>query len=250
MAKKSAEFRVDYSPADEERFGIRTARAEGITESSLAEVLDFCRDNQIELLIARCLTSEIRAAQALEEVGGRLTDTLIHYVRNMLKIPIPPLPPGISIRPVARGEEKLVGKIAGDAFSDYGGHYQADQRLAHVATTDIYSSWAINSCLHRDWTHDVLIAEYRGDPAGFMTVRLNNPAEGEGPLAGTATSAGKRSLILRALSIGAMNWFRSRGASRAVASLLITNRVMQKIMSRLDFEPNQSYYTFHKWFDR
>ncbi len=248
MSHKPAVFRVGYSPADEKRFGIRTARAEGVTEDTVAGVIEFCRNNRVELLIARCHTSEIRTAQALEEAGCRLADTLIHYVRNMIRIPLPPLPPGISIRPVEKGEEKLVGEIAADAFGDYGGHYQADARLAHVPAAEIYSSWAVNSCLNRDRLHDVLIAEYRGEPAGIITVRLNNPSEGEGPLAGVATSAGKRSLILRALSIGAMRWFRSRGATRCVASLLITNRVMQKIMSRLDFEPEQSYYTFHKWF--
>ncbi len=248
MATDQNEFRIDYSPEDEKRFGARTARAVGIRENDVARALDFCRENRIELLIARCSTAEIGAARALERAGGRLADTLIYYSRNMIRIPIPPLPEGISIRPVAEGEDTIVAKIAADAFRGYGGHYQADERLAHVPSAEIYSSWAVNACRNRDRIHDVLIAEYRGDPAGFSTVRLNNPAEGEGPLAGVATSAGKRSLILRALAIGAMNWFRSRGASRAVASVLITNRVMQKIMSRLDFEPDQSYYTFHKWF--
>ena len=248
MMNKKEEARVYYSPEEEKQFGVRTARATNVTAESIREAFDFCRDKKIELLIARCNTMDIQAAQGLEKEGCLLSDTLIHYVRNMIKTPIPPIPDKISIRPVREGEEKIVQEIAADAFRDYGGHYQADRRLSHVNSSEIYSSWALNSCLNRDHTHDVLIAEYRGEIVGFITVRLNSPREGEGPLAGVITSMGKRSLVLSALSIGAMNWFRSRGASRCVASLLLTNRVMQKIMSRIGFEPGESYYTFHKWF--
>lgn len=248
MNTENENFRIYLSSQDRDTFGVRTARATGITERDLPVVLDFCRENKIDLLFARCRTADIRAAQALEKEGCLLADTLIHYVRNMIKTPIPPLPEKVSIRPIRNGEEKIVKKIAADAFREYGGHYQADERLAHIHSSKIYSSWAVNSCLNRDHTHDVLISEYRGSIVGFITVRLNSPREGEGPLAGVITSAGKRSLILSALSIGAMNWFRSRGASRCIASLLITNRVMQKIMSRLGFEPGESYYTFHRWF--
>jgi len=248
MTINKDESRVYYSPEDEKQFGVRTARATDVTEKYLPEVLNFCRENKIELLIARCNTADIRSAQALEREGCLLADTLILYVRNIIKTPIPPLPDKILIRPVQDGEENIVEEIAADSFRGYGGHYQADERLSHVDPSEIYSSWALNSCLNRDLTHDVLIAEYRGTIVGFMTVRLNSTREGEGPLAGVVTSAGKRSLVLSALSIGAMNWFRERGVSRCVASLLITNLVMQKIMSRLGFEPGESKYTFHKWF--
>ena len=247
MTKKD-EPQVCYSPEDEKQFGVRTARATNVTEESIREALDFCRDKKIELLIARCNTMDIQAAQGLEKEGCLLADTLIDYVRNLVRTTIPPPPDKISTRLIREGEEKIVEEIAADAFRGYGGHYQADNRLAHVKPSEIYSSWALSSCLNRDHTHDVLVSEYNGSIVGFMTVRLNSPREGEGPLAGVVTSARNRSLILRALSIGAMNWFRSLGASRCVASLLLTNRVMQRIMSRLDFEPGESYYTFHKWF--
>ncbi len=248
MEMNRDQSRIYYSPKDEERFGARTARAVDVTEKSVPGIFKFCRENRIELLIARCRASEIRAAQALEREGCFLADTLVRYVRNLVKIPIPELSGRFAVRPAAEEEDAAVGRIAADAFNGYGGHYQADERLAHVPAAEIYASWAVNSCRHRDHIHDVLVAELRGKVVGFITVRLNSPAEGEGHLAGAASAAGKRSLVMRDLSIGSMNWFRSRGATRCIASLLITNRVMQKIMSRLDFEPGEFYYTFHRWF--
>lgn len=245
---KNENFQISLSPQDKDKFGVRTARATEVSERDWPAILDFCRKNSIDFLIARCRTTNIRAAQVLEKEGCLLVDTLIHYVRNMIKIPIPPVPSQFPVRPIRVGEEKIVEKIAADAFRDYGGHYQSDERLPHIHSSKIYSSWALNSCFSRDHIHDVLICEYHGDIVGFITVRLNNPREGEGPLAGVITSTAKRSLILSSLSIGAMHWFRSKGASRCIASLLITNLVMQKIMSRLNFEPGESYYTFHKWF--
>lgn len=239
--------RVEYSPEDEKRFGVRTARAVEVTEDSLPEILEFCRENRIELLIARCEVSEIRAAQALEREGCFLTDTLVRYVRNLVKHPVPELPGGITVRPINRDEEETVGQIAADAFRDYGGHYRADGRLARVPASEIYASWAVNSCRKRDRSREVLVAEYRGEVAGFTSVQLTGSAESDCPLGGVAPSAGRRSMIMRALSIGSMNWARSRGASRQFVSMLITNRVMQKILIRLDFEPEDAHYTFHGW---
>ena len=34
-----------------------------------------------------------------------------------------------------------------------------------------------------------------------------------------------------------------------VLSTQVTNLAVQKVWSRLGFEPSRSYYTFHLWFD-
>ena len=54
--------------------------------------------------------------------------------------------------------------------------------------------------------------------------------------------------IYRSLMIGAMLWFRTRGTARMVVSTQVTNAAVQKVWTRLGFEPWKSNYTFHKWF--
>lgn len=248
MNNNKSEFKIYLSPADKNRFGVKTARAVEVTERDIPAIFDFCRQNQIEFLIARSQCHEIKAAQALEKEGGVLVDSLILFWRNLLLNPIPATSGNYIIREIRDGEADTVKAVAWEAFQDYGGHYQSDERLDIAASGDIYSSWAYNEALNRDRDHTVIVAEKKDTIIGFTLVRMNTPAEGEGTLEGVLPTEVKRSLVQRDMAIGAKNWARSRGANRFIASVMLTNTVMQKIILRLGYEPFRSYYTFHKWF--
>jgi hypothetical protein len=67
MKTRNEIFRIFLSPQDSKKFGVRTARAEEISESDLPAIRDFCRKNKIDFLIARSRSNSIRAIQALEK---------------------------------------------------------------------------------------------------------------------------------------------------------------------------------------
>ncbi len=244
---KQSKFRIYLSPRDREKFKVISARAEEITPDDLEEIFTFCRKEKVKFLIARCRTDRLRAAQALEEAGAVLADTLVIYLRNLVRTPIPEVSGRYVIREMREGEEGAVRKIAEDAFRDYGGHYQADTRLA-AESGEIYSSWAYRAARKRDRDHAVIVAEKDGLIIGFTLIRMNNPSEGEGTLEGVSPRIAKRSLVQRDMAIGAKNWAKKNGAVRFLASVALTNTVMQKIIIRLGYEPYRSYYTFHLWF--
>ena len=83
---------------------------------------------------------------------------------------------------------------------------------------------------------------------GFATLRLNNSDEGEGVLFGVAPKAQGRG-IYRSFMVKGMEWCMKKNATHMVVSTQITNTAVQKVWSRVGFEPNNAYYTFHKWFD-
>jgi GNAT superfamily N-acetyltransferase len=83
---------------------------------------------------------------------------------------------------------------------------------------------------------------------GFATLRLNNPEEGEGVLFGVGPLAQGQG-IYRSFMIHGMEWCLQQGMTRMVVSTQITNIAVQKVWTRLGFEPSHAYYTFHKWFD-
>jgi GNAT superfamily N-acetyltransferase len=96
--------------------------------------------------------------------------------------------------------------------------------------------------------NDVLLA-LRGDElVGFVTLRLNNPQEGQVPLYGVAPAVQGQG-IGRVLISSAMRWLRERGAARIMISTQMTNLPSQKVWLRLGFEPCEVQLTFHKWFD-
>ncbi len=239
---------VRLSLIDERRFGIRTARANRLAFADLPEILTFCRKNSVSLLIARCLSTDLKAAQAMEAQGFFLTDTLVYYKRDIQRRPIPSDDRKVLVRPFRPGEEDRVRNIAVRAFQGYFGHYHADPKLESEKCDAAYTSWAVRSCLSVDAQHEVLVAEWKNSLAGFATVQLNTAEEGEGVLFGIAPWAQGVGLY-RSMMIEGMLWCLSKGATSMVVSTQITNIAVQKVWVRLGFELNYALYTFHKWFD-
>jgi GNAT superfamily N-acetyltransferase len=237
---------IALSPIDQERFGIVTARDALVTGESIDSALEFCRDRRVEMLIARCSTDELSVAQRLEEAGARLMDTLVYYTRVLVKGDLPENTCKVPIRPVVAEDAEAVRRVATASFQGYYGHYHADPRLDRRRCDEAYESWAYRSCTSRDVAQEVLVAD-DGEIAGFATLRLNDPAEGEGVLFAVAPRA-QGAGIYRAFMTEGMRWCRSQGAKRMVVSTQINNLAVQKVWSRLGFEPARSYYTFHLWF--
>lgn len=240
---------VSLSVVDERRFGIRTARAMLKDIDNFKEALKFCYDGKVSLLISRCPVSRLDIVQVMENTGFLLMDTLVYYARSLTKTPIPANTSDIVIRGIRSGDEMLVKAVAEKSFKGYFGHYHADSRLNRALCDEAYTSWAVNSCVSRDVADEVLIAtDDREDILGFATLRLNGDTEGEGVLFGVAPEAQGRG-IYRLLMTAAMQWFFEKGCERMLVSTQITNIAVQKVWSRLGFEPCHAYYTFHKWFD-
>lgn len=237
---------VALSEIDSERFGVRVARAH-VTLDNLPRVSSFCAAEQIDLLIARCATSDLVAAQSLESQGFLLMDTLVYYRFDLTKRAIPEDTGEFQVRPLQPGDEDEVRRVASAAFKGYVGHYHADPRLDRGKCDEVYSSWAIRSCTTGEAADAVFVADRGGRVAGFATLRLNSAQEIEGMLFAVAPeSQGKG--ICRSFMIRSLQWCQAQGAERMVISTQVTNVSMQKVWCRTGFEPSHSYYTFHKWF--
>jgi len=237
---------IAFSEIDSERFGVRIARAHVVSDN-LSRALDFCAVEQIDLLIARCATSDLVAAQSMETKGFLLMDTLVYYSFDLTKKMIPVDTGEFLVRRLLPGDEAEIPKVASAAFKGYMGHYHADRRLDSGQCDEAYRSWAERSCTTGKASDEVLVAEIGGKVAGFATLRLNSPEEVEGLLFAVAPgSQGKG--ICRLFMIRSLQWCRAQGAKRMVISTQVTNVSMQKVWCRTGFEPSHSFYTFHKWF--
>jgi GNAT superfamily N-acetyltransferase len=239
---------VHLSPLDEDRFGVRTAKASSVTLSQLPAIIDFCQSNQVKFLIARCAAYELRTAQEMEKEGFSLMDTLVYFSRRLANANIPPVSDTLTIRPVHQDEARQVSALTAKVFRGYNGHYHADQRLDLEKCDAVYESWAYRSCVSREVAHEVLVAEREGAIVGFVTLRKHSAEAGEVPLYGVDPSIQGHG-IGRGLIIGALRWCESQGIAKMFISTQITNLSSQKVWVRLGFEPTQAHYTFHKWFD-
>lgn len=239
---------VQLSLIDEERFGVRIARADDMSHATLREVLAFCHQQQARMLIARCPTKDVRTVQTMERAGFLLMDTLVYYARDLKRLPTTTSTPTTTVRLARPDDAAEVERIAGDAFRGYFGHYHADERLDPAKCDEGYRSWAVRSVNTPGVADAVLVAEGSGTLLGFATLRMNKPEEGEGVLFGVAPEAQGRG-IYRLFMESALAWCAQHGASVMVVSTQVTNLAVQKVWVRVGFEPHRSYYTFHKWFD-
>ncbi len=238
---------VTLSDLDRERFGLVTAKAVGVTSASVAALREFCASHAVELCIARCRTSELGAAGALEQSGFRLMDTLNWWARELSHPALPPAPEHVQVRVTTADDASAVRRIAEEAFAAYGGHYHADPRLDRKACDEVYASWAHRSCTVPGVADAVLVAELDARLVGFATVTLDGGCA-EGVLDAVDPAARRRG-VYRALSIARLQWSLERGARRVRVSTQITNLASQAGMAGLGFLIAGSEYTFHWWRD-
>ncbi len=236
------------SPLDSARFGVRVARAEQVQGEDIPKILDFCARQGVQLLIARCETRDLPAAQALERQGFFLTDTLVYFRRSLAAPPLPDLHP-LDIRPATAADAPAVGEIARQAFRGYDSHYHADPRLDRAACDALYVDWAERSCRERSVADAVLLAEISATPIGFLTLKQISPSEADGRLYAVLPTFQGRG-IGQALLIAALHWCKEQALQSMVISTQITNLPSQISWARVGFVPDRSYYTFHKWFEQ
>jgi len=238
---------VAISEIDFKRFGIRTARAYHVDESNYNEVLSFCKEQRITLLIARCLSTELKTAQQMEKDGFILMDTLMYYVRSLIE-PIP-MDEGIAtVRKYSFKDTEKIKAVATQAFRGYRGHYHADERLPKHLCDETYADWAYQSCINPAFADSIIVAEHEGEIKGFLTLKIRPPLLGEGILFGVSPETQGLG-IGRSLMIFALRWFQEQGLNQMLISTQIVNLASQKIWTRLGFEISHAYYTFHRWFD-
>ena len=239
---------ASLSALDEARFGVRTARALSLTADLLPQVMDFCRVEHVRFLIARCSTLNLPAAQAMENLGFRLMDTLVYFRRDLLVQPLPDRRE-IPTHPVVPTDIEHVRQVAREAFRGYDSHYHADPRLDRAACDDLYVDWAVRSCSQKDLADEVLIADPGKKIHGFLALKILGTNDADGRLFAVIPEAQDRG-IGQALLVDGLYWCREQGMQGMVISTQITNLASQVSWVRVGFTPDQSFYTFHKWFNK
>ena len=239
---------IALSPLDTSRFGVCTARADALTAEGLAGALDFCRSQNVDLLIGRCRVDDAATVHRLEAAGFLLMDTLVYYRRNLASSPA--TDPGDGrIRLLREGEAEQVEAIARECFRDYGGHYHADPRLDRRACTEVYASWARTSCQQHGASRFVLVADDGRGLVAFSTFSLSPVDEGE-LLLGAVSPRARGSGLYRLLTLSGMYRLQSSGANRFVTSTYLGNWGAQASWAAAGLSPHAAYHTFHRWFDK
>lgn len=238
---------IRLSQIDTDRFGVITARADGLDVDQLVSVIDFCNSHKVQLLISRCRVEDVATIHALGAAGFLLMDTLVYYKRDLARSPVSGQPGGL-IELMKPGDEDRVEAIARECFRDYSGHYHADLRLDRDACTETYASWA-RACCEKAYGGFVLVAGEAGKRVGFSSFRQGPGKVGELVL-GAVLPAARGAGLYRKLTLEGMVRLQSSGAEKFITSTHLGNWSAQASWTATGLHPYNAYHTFHRWFDR
>jgi GNAT superfamily N-acetyltransferase len=234
---------ASYSALDSQRFGIRVFRARVEEASAAADLMQFVRSADLDLLIVRCPVQAMAAAQALERAGCFLTDTLVYY-RGATRNFEPPPANSTGVRLGQATDRTSVEVVARASFSGFFGHYHADPRLDPDAATEGYVEWACSALA--DPASVVLISETDGRVSGFLTAKKLDGKTWEILLNGVAPEFQRRGIytaLFREIGCRA----RAQGASEVLVSTQLANLAPQKVWTRAGLALDHALYTFHWW---
>jgi GNAT superfamily N-acetyltransferase len=232
-----------YSALDSKRFGIRVFRGRVDSVAAVAELMQFSRSADLDLLIVRCPVEAVATAQALERAGGVLTDTLVYY-RGPTSRFAPSPGPASGVRLCQEADRAALEAIARASFTGFFGHYHADPRLDQAAATEGYVQWASSALA--DALSVVLVSETEGRLSGFLTAKKLDAKTWEILLNGVAPEFQRRGIyaaLFREIGCRA----RAQGASEVLVSTQLSNLAPQKVWTRAGLELDHALYTFHWW---
>jgi GNAT superfamily N-acetyltransferase len=232
-----------YSALDSKRFGIRVFRGRVDSVAAVAELMQFSRSADLDLLIVRCPVEAVATAQALERAGGVLTDTLVYY-RGPTSRFAPSPGPASGVRLCQEADRAALEAIARASFTGFFGHYHADPRLDQAAATEGYVQWASSALA--DALSVVLVSETEGRLSGFLTAKKLDAKTWEILLNGVAPEFQRRGIyaaLFREIGCRA----RAQGASEVLVSTQLANLAPQKVWTRAGLELDHALYTFHWW---
>lgn len=235
------------SKIDQQRFGVITAKAFLENGDNVLELIEKSQVDLVEFLIVRVPTNQLGVVQLLEQEGFFLADTLVYYLKKRIEHYPDVLPEGYLMRLATPEDADSVERLALETFHGYQGHYHADPKLKKEDCDLVYSSWAANSCREKNVADAVILVEKNQELAAFATIKVNGQHEIEGVLFGVSPNHRNKNLYLSLMNLS-QNWGAHNNFRQMIVSTQITNTVVQKYWCRLGFEPNKSYYTFHKWF--
>lgn len=241
---------VALSEIDEERFGIRIAKAPEVTEDTFPAIIEFCYENRVDMLIARCLSSERSSVQIMGQNGFLLMDTTLYSKLDLSAFSASQArkdPAEFVVRSVRAGEEDAVRRLATECFIKYKGHYHSDPKLDPAKCKEIYPDWAYRACISPEVADEVIVGDMGNELLGFVTLRLADPGECHVDLVGIVPGRRGRGRYRPFLNYS-MEWARSKEAKHLVAAVSIGNVLTQNMIVHYGYRLSYSDYVFHKWF--
>ena len=229
---------------DTEHFEKKIGSFGPASEEDIAGALQWARDQQVKMLMARCDVVNLPVIHGLERAGFLLMDTFVRYAFRYSKKQIPEDTGQTTVRSFTEDDIEAIGRVAERSFVGYKCHFHNDSVLDTDRCNQVHIQWAQNSCREKRLADDVLVAESEGRILGFATLKGLDDKAAEGILFGVDPDAQGMG-IYRSFMIQGMHWCKDRGFQVMEVDSQVNNYPVQRVWERLGFEIFASGHTFH-----
>jgi dTDP-4-amino-4,6-dideoxy-D-galactose acyltransferase len=196
----------EFLPWDSEFFGIRIGRVRGcrLTAASAFEVCQWAAAHHIDCLYFLADAADPATLQLAPRYGFDLVDLRVTLSCTATASPRD-RPAATVVRPAAAEDVDALRRIARGSHRD--SRFYADGRFDERRSDDLFATWIEKSC--DGYADIVLVAEADGQPAGYITGRVDGDNRGTIGLVGI-DSARRRRGCGRALVGAVLAWFAAR----------------------------------------
>ncbi len=199
------------------------------------------------MLSARVNLTDILTVQALEKLGGTLTDILSTFRFDLGSIPPLVIGSGLEIGPSREGEIEDLARMGGSIFTV--DRFHNDPRLPVSKSNELYSKWVRNSA--KGLADVVLVAREGSEIVGFITCKIDRIGQayksGVIDLVGVHPSYSGLG-IGKKLVFSALKWFTGRVPIVFVGTQAANSRAV-RLYEGTGFSHVCSDATLHLWAD-
>ncbi len=231
----------EYLEWDSNFFGVRIARMAGhaLTADHAQAVGQWCAAQRIDCLYFLARSDDALTTDVARERGYQLVDIRVTFERERFDDNI--VTP--DIRPFVASDRPALRQIARTSHNDSRFYY--DSRFPRARCDELYEAWIERSC--DGWADAVLVAEHEGRLCGYISCHLTPSGAGSIGLVAVAADARGQGLGSR-LVYAALNYFSSKGASRATVVTQGRNIQSQRLYQRCGFLTQSVQLWYHRWF--
>jgi dTDP-4-amino-4,6-dideoxy-D-galactose acyltransferase len=234
---------VELLEWDSDFWGITIGRVTGdVLTAERAGAADACaREHDVECLYFLARADDARTLEVAPETGFKLMDVRVELTR-----PLGDSRGVAAVRPHLASDMSELRAIARASHANT--RFFADPHFPDERCRDFYAAWIEKSCA--GWADEVLVAEWEGRAAGYVTCHLDEGGQNRAASIGLiGVAAGNRERGLGGeLVSGACAWALARNATVLSVVTQGGNVPAQRLFQRAGFRTRTVGLWFHKWY--
>lgn len=235
---------------DTQFFGRRIGSVEGntLTPERMHDVLQWAAEMDVDCLYFLANTDHPPTIRLAEQNGFLFQSVRTVVERpldNLEALTLPPLD-DLVMRAGQPADLDALRPVARHAYNWT--RFFNDPCFPEEKCEELYDIWLTKSVNHEMADH-VVVAEYRGQPVGYMTCRLAQDGTTEGTFQLLGVNEESRGIkIGQRTIVEAMHWLAGQGMTKVSLATQGHNVPVIRFYERLGFTTRSIQFWYHKWF--